>query len=127
MRTRFYAAMVLAMLLAGSAPLVAHHSFSAFNTETEKTITGIVNRFEWTNPHTWIWVDVQDNGKTVTWGVEGMSPNYLSRRGWSKNTFKPGDKVTLTIRPMRDGSPGGMFVRGLLADGKPVTFTATEQ
>ena len=127
MRTRFYAALVSAMLLAGSAPLVAHHSFSAFNTETEKTITGAVNRFEWTNPHTWIWVDVQDNGKTVTWGVEGMSPNYLSRRGWSKNTFKPGDKVSLTIRPMRDGSPGGMFVRGILADGKPVTFTATEQ
>ena len=127
MKTRFYAVMVSAMLLAGSAPLVAHHSFSAFNTETEKTITGIVNRFEWTNPHTWIWVDVQDNGKTVTWGVEGMSPNYLSRRGWSKNTFKQGDKVTLTIRPMRDGSPGGMFVRGVLADGKPVTFTATEQ
>jgi uncharacterized protein DUF6152 len=127
MRTRFYAALVSAMLLAGSAPLVAHHSFSAFNTETEKTITGAVNRFEWTNPHTWIWVDVQENGKTVTWGVEGMSPNYLSRRGWSKNTFKPGDKITLTIRPMRDGSPGGMFVRGILADGKPVTFTATEQ
>ena len=61
----------------------------------------------------------------MTWGVEGMSPNYLARRGWSKNTFKPGDKVTLTIRPMRDGSPGGMFVRGILADGKPVTFAAT--
>ena len=126
MRTRFYGAIVLAMLLAGSTHLIAHHSFSSFNTETEKTITGAVNRFEWTNPHTWIWVDVQENGKTVTWGVEGMSPNYLSRRGWSKNTFKPGDKVTLTIRPMRDGSPGGMFVRGILADGKPVTFTATE-
>ena len=72
-------------------------------------------------------VTLTENGKTVTWGVEGMSPNYLSRRGWSKNTFKPGDKITLTIRPMRDGSPGGMFVRGILADGKPVTFAATEQ
>ena len=127
MRTRFYVALFAAMLLAGSARLVAHHSFSAFNTETEKTITGTVNRFEWTNPHTWVWVDVTENGKTVTWGVEGMSPNYLARRGWSKNTFKPGDKVTLTIRPMRDGSAGGMFVRGVLADGKPITFSATEQ
>jgi hypothetical protein len=78
------------MLLAGSAPLIAHHSFSAFNTETEKTIAGVVNRFEWTNPHTWIWVDVQENGKTVTWGVEGMSPNYLSRRGWSKKHVQAG-------------------------------------
>jgi len=116
-----------AVLLAAGAQALAHHSFSAFNTETEKTITGTVNRFEWTNPHTWIWVDVNEGGKVVTWGVEGMSPNYLSRRGWSKNTFKPGDKVSLTIRPMRDGYPGGMFVRGVLADGKPVTFAATEK
>jgi len=127
MKTRFSVCLIAAALLALSTHAFAHHSFSAFNTETEKTITGIVNRFEWTNPHTWVWVDVQENGKTVTWGVEGMSPNYLARRGWSKNTFKPGDKVTLTIRPMRDGSAGGMFVRGILADGKPVTFTATEQ
>jgi hypothetical protein len=126
MKTRVYVA-VVAAILAGSVPVLAHHSFSAFNTEIDKTITGTVNRFEWTNPHTWILVDVTENGKTVTWGVEGMSPNYLARRGWSKNTFKPGDKVTLTIRPMRDGSPGGMFVRGILADGKPVTFAATEQ
>src|SRR5262245_37129964 len=116
-----------AVVLAAGTQLLAHHSFSAFNTETEKTITGTVNRFEWTNPHTWIWVDVNEGGKVVTWGVEGMSPNYLSRRGWSKNTFKPGDKVSLTIRPMRDGSSGGMFVRGVLANGKPVTFAATEQ
>lgn len=121
------ATLLVAALLAFAAQALAHHSFSAFNTDVEKTITGTVNRFEWTNPHTWVWVDVPDNGKVVTWGVEGMSPNYLARRGWSKNTFKPGDKVTLTIRPMRDGSPGGMFVRGILADGKPVTFAATEQ
>ena len=127
MQRHFSVTVLVAALVIGSTQLLAHHSFSPFNTEVEKTITGSVNRFEWTNPHTWIWVDVTENGKTVTWGVEGMSPNYLARRGWSKNTFKPGDKVTLTIRPMRDGSPGGMFVRGILADGKPVTFAATEQ
>lgn len=127
MRTRVAVWLIAAVLIMAGTQARAHHSFSAFNTETEKTITGTVNRFEWTNPHTWIWVDVNEGGKVVTWGVEGMSPNYLSRRGWTKNTFKPGDKVTLTIRPMRDGSPGGMFVRGILADGKPVTFTATEQ
>ena len=119
MRTRFYAAVVLAMLLAAGAPLIAHHSFSAFNTETEKTITGTVNRFEWTNPHTWIWVDVQENGKTVTWGVEGMSPNYLSRRGWTKNTFKQGDKVTVTVNPVREGDvKAGIFKSILLSDGR---------
>jgi len=127
MTTRVSVAFIAAALLMTGTQVLAHHSFSSFNTETEKTITGTVNRFEWTNPHSWIWVDVNEGGKVVTWGVEGMSPNYLSRRGWTKNTFKPGDKVSLTIRPMRDGSPGGMFMRGVLANGKPVTFAATEQ
>ena len=124
MRTTLLA-LVVAALIAASGSLAAHHSFAPFNTETEKTLTGIVNRFEWTNPHTWLWIDVTDEkGVSVTWGVEGMSPNYLARRGWSKNTFKPGDKATVVVRPMRDGSPGGMFVRATLADGKQLTFAA---
>ena len=123
MKIRFVA--ILAAALMTTAAAGAHHSFAPFNTETEKTITGTVNRFEWTNPHTWLWIDVADeNGKVVTWGVEGMSPNYLARRGWSKTTFKPGDKATVVVRPMRDGSPAGMFVRATLADGKPLTFAA---
>ncbi len=117
--------LVLAALVAAAATASAHHSFAPFNTETEKTITGVVNRFEWTNPHTWLWIDVTDeNGAVVTWGVEGMSPNYLARRGWTKTTFKPGDKATVIVRPMRDGSPAGMFVRATLADGKQLTFGA---
>jgi hypothetical protein len=115
---------LLAALLCCASNALAHHSFAPFNTETEKTITGMVNRFEWTNPHTWLWIDVTEGGKTVTWGVEGMSPNYLSRRGWTRTTFEPGDKVTVVVRPMRDGSPGGMFVRARLADGKELTFSA---
>jgi hypothetical protein len=71
-----------------------------------------------TASHTWLWIDVTEDSKTVTWGVEGMSPNYLSRRGWTRTTFNPGDRVTVVVRPMRDGSPGGMFVRARLADGK---------
>ena len=59
MRAGFCAALIAAVLIGGSS-VVAHHSFSAFNTETEKTITGTVNRFEWTNPHTWVWLDVPD-------------------------------------------------------------------
>ena len=123
MRTGLFAAVVAAMLAAAGG-VSAHHSFAPFNTETEKTITGTVNRFEWTNPHTWLWIDVTEEKGLVTWGVEGMSPNYLQRRGWSRTTFKPGDKVTVVVRPMRDGSPGGMFVRATLADGKQLTFAA---
>jgi hypothetical protein len=124
MKRRFQALLAAAVLTAG-ASAAAHHSFAPFNTDTEKTITGTVNRFEWTNPHTWVWIDVPDEkGGVVTWGGEGMSPNYLARRGWTKNTFKPGEKVTIVVRPMRDGSPGGMFVRATLADGTPLTFSA---
>ena len=124
MKRRFQALLAAAVLTAG-ASAAAHHSFAPFNTDTEKTITGTVNRFEWTNPHTWVWIDVPDEkGGVVTWGVEGMSPNYLARRGWTKNTFTPGEKVTIVVRPMRDGSPGGMFVRATLADGTPLTFSA---
>jgi hypothetical protein len=110
---------VLVAVLAASAGLPAHHSSAPFNTATEKTIEGTVKQWDWTNPHTWLWLNVaNDKGGTDTWGIEGMSPNYLARRGWSKSTLKPGDKITVVIRPMRDGSPGGMFVRATMSDGK---------
>ncbi len=121
-RTGFAAAVVAASI---GATASAHHSFAPFNLTTEKTLAGTIKTFDWTNPHTWIWIDVtNEQGVVQTWGVEGMSPNYLSRRGWTKNTFKPGDKATIVVRPMRDGSPGGMFVRATLADGKELTFGA---
>jgi Family of unknown function (DUF6152) len=106
------------------AGVEAHHSFAPFDMTSEKTITGIVNRFEWTNPHSWIWVDVpNDKGGVDTWGIEGMSPNYLARRGWSKTSLKPGEKVTVVVRPMRNGQNGGMFVRATLADGRTLVQT----
>lgn len=109
------AAVVVASL---GASLAAHHSFAPFDLTSERTITGTVNRFEWTNPHSWIWVDVpNDKGGTDTWGIEGMSPNYLARRGWTKSTIKPGQKITVVVRPLKNGQTGGMFVRATLADG----------
>jgi hypothetical protein len=118
-RARPLALVVFAIVIAGAVDAGAHHSFAPFNLETEKTINGTIKQFDWTNPHTWIWVDVtNEKGVVETWGIEGMSPNYLGRRGWTKNSLKPGDKVSIVIRPMRDGSPGGMFVRAMLADGR---------
>ena len=92
-------AITCALVAAGGALWVgvsetafAHHSFSMFDMKTMKTITGTVKQFEWTNPHTWLWIYVpNDKGEQEQWGIEGMSPNYLGRRGWSKNTLKPGD------------------------------------
>jgi len=117
--------MILAALIAGGISVaVAHHSAAAFDTTTEKTVTGTVQKFNYTNPHTWIWLDVaNDKGGVDTWGFEGMSPNYLSRRGWTRSTLKPGDKLTITFRPMRDGEKGGMFVNAKRPDGEVLTMT----
>jgi len=124
MRTTILGLLTAALLAAGVGTAAAHHSFAPFNMESEKTITGTVKKFDWTNPHTWIWLDVtNEKGVVETWGIEGMSPNYLARRGWSKNSLKFGDKVTIVIRPMRDGSPGGMFVKATLADGRELRPT----
>lgn len=109
-------------MLSGSV-LSAHHSFSAFNMETETTVTGTVRQVDWTNPHIWIWIDVpNEEGGVDTWGLEGMSPNYLERRGWTRTTLKAGDEITATLRPMRNGENGGMFVRTTLPDGKILTM-----
>jgi len=116
---------LLVSLLAGATSLaVAHHSFAAFDITTEKTVTGTVKRFNYTNPHTWIWLDVaNDQGGVDTWGFEGMSPNYLARRGWTRNTLKPGDKLTITFRPLRDGENGGMFLSAKRPSGEVLTMT----
>jgi len=123
MRAAILALFLTAIVTSGNT-VAAHHSFAPFNMQAEKTISGTVKQFDWTNPHTWLWVDVADDkGGTETWAVEGMSPNYLGRRGWSKSSLKLGDKVTLVIRPLRDGSKGGMFVRATMADGRVLVQT----
>ena len=104
------------MLAGGSAG--AHHSFSLFNMQNEINISGTVKEVQWTNPHIWVWVDVaNEEGEVVTWGLEGMSPNFLSRRGWTRTTLKSGDEVTVSLRPLRSGEPGGMFVQTTTPDG----------
>jgi hypothetical protein len=108
---------VAGCLSIASVELSAHHSFAAFDMSKEQTITGVVSRFDWTNPHTFIWVDVtNEKGVVETWAIEGMSPNYLGRRGWSKNSVKPGEKITVSIRPLKEGKTGGMFIRAQIGD-----------
>ena len=114
-------ASALLVVAAGSA--LAHHSFAAFDMANQKSITGTVNKVQWTNPHIWIWIDVaNDKGGSDTYGFEGMSPNYLERRGWTRTTLKTGDKLTVSFRPMKDGSHGGMFINGKMSTGKVLTM-----
>ena len=114
-----------ALLLALLLPVFAHHSFSMFDNSKEVTIAGTVKEFQWTNPHTFTWVDVTNEaGVGETWAIEGMSPNYLGRRGWSKNSLKPGDKISVIIFPLKEGQKGGTFLRCTLADGKQMVMFA---
>lgn len=98
----------------------AHHSFSMFDNEKDQVLEGIVKEFQWTNPHIWIQVNVKSaDGKVVEYSIEGGSPNALRRQGWTKDTLKPGDNVVLTMHPLKDGSPGGSFMRGTV-NGEPI-------
>lgn len=111
------------LALGGTSLAVAHHSYSAFDMAGERTVTGTIKKFDYTNPHSWIWIDVKsETGEVETWGIEGMSPNYLSRRGWSRTTLKPGDKVSITFHPLKDGK-GGSFVSGKKDTGETLGMT----
>ena len=104
-----------ALALAGT-PALAHHSTAAFDFQKTVEFTGTVKDFQWTNPHTWTNVTV-GGGKSGVYGLEGMSPNYLSRNGWTTRTLKPGDKVSFEVHPLKDGRKGGFMVSAKLADG----------
>jgi Family of unknown function (DUF6152) len=111
---------VFVALVAGTAlPVIAHHSTNMFDPEKTLVLDGVVKTFQWTNPHTWIQLDV-DNGKggVQEWSIEGGSPNLVGRQGWKRNSFKTGDKVKITVRPLRNGDPGGSFVSAEFADGR---------
>jgi hypothetical protein len=111
-----------AVMLAFTAPVLAHHSPAAFDRSKEVKLVGTVKEFRWQNPHTWIEVYVPDeNGKDVLWGVELTSPTYLIRAGWKSNIIKPGDKVTVVVNPVRSGEPAGIFRSLTLADGRVLT------
>jgi hypothetical protein len=102
-------------------PAFAHHSFALFDHQNRITVTGTVLKFEWTNPHVFIQLDVPDGAATKHYTVECASPNVLTRVGWKFNDIKQGDKVTLLINPLRNGQPGGMLEKATLADGRELS------
>jgi len=103
----------------GVAPASAHHTFSIFDMSRIETGQGIVKDFQWANPHSWIDVEVTDQAGTVQLiGLEGYSPNMLRRKGWRKDTLKPGEMISFTYFPMRGGKSGGGFRTVILANGK---------
>jgi hypothetical protein len=113
------AALACAAVLAASAPVLAHHSAAGVDQTKTVTIVGVLKEFKWANPHSWMDIDVTDDkGLTKLWSVEMTAPAYLARAGWTSKTVKPGDKVTVNVRPMKNGDPGGLFVNITLPDGR---------
>jgi hypothetical protein len=114
----FHIAALGTALLVLSTPAYVHHSGAAFDRSKVVKITGIVTEFVWANPHATFRVDVTgSDGKAVSWPVEMNGPSNLVHEGWKRSSIKPGDKVTVTVNPLRDGRPGGWYISITLADG----------
>lgn len=119
MKTSWTQAALFAVLLAALAitagTAIAHHGFADYDMTRHETITGKVRAFQWTNPHTWLWLDVPDGkGGIILYAFEGMSPNYLGRRGWTRHSLSPGDQIIVSYFPFKDPAKKG----GTLASAK---------
>ena len=118
-RSAFGFAGMAAVLLA--APALAHHSFAMFDQSRVLYMPGMVKEFEFVNPHTWLHLAiVNDKGEASTWSFEAGSVAQLVRLGWSKDSFKIGDRVEVGFRPLKDGSRGGQLMSVKLANGQKV-------
>jgi hypothetical protein len=118
--TVFAAACAAGLLTLAAAPAVAHHSFGHYAMDKTAEIEGVVSKWEWGNPHCWLFVDVAAAGKTTTYGFELQSPGELMRRGWKRTSIKHGDKLKVQFRPMKDGTPAGLMARVTDAQGKVI-------
>ena len=126
MKIRFSRGWFGSAILLCSSILYAHHSFAAFDMAQTMTLAGVVKEFQWRNPHSWIQLMVKDaSGNDVEWSIETSSPSSLIRQGWKPKTLKPGDQITITAHPLRDGRPGGSLISVTMADGTKIGGSPT--
>jgi hypothetical protein len=109
---------IAAVMGSAASIAAAHHSFAMFDQNKQVTVIGTVTEIQWTNPHVWLFLDgAPATGKKQKWGVEFTSKVHLTRRNFTPDLVKAGDKIEITVNPYRDGKPGGRFVAVKLASG----------
>ncbi len=118
MKNRLVMILALAVLISISAPLFAHHGGATLYTDRTVTLKGTVKNWFWSNPHCLLTLDVKgDDGQVVEWIAETQAPNSIYSSGYRKDSFKPGDVVTVTLQPTKNGKPNGRLTKAILADG----------
>ena len=119
MHTRLMIVVGVAVAMLIGVPLRAHHSGSTLFDETTTTLKGTVKNWLWSNPHCLLTVEVTGaDGQAAQWVIELQAPNSIYPGGYRRTTFKPGDAVTLTVHPVKNGRPYGRIVSSVLADGR---------
>jgi len=117
-RIRFVTCLLM-LLLATPLLVQAHHSAVMFDSTKEVTFEGTVKEFQYTNPHSWLLVDVTNkDGSVTTWGFEAEGPSTLMQRQIRPSDFPFGTKLTITGNPMKDGRPAAIWIKAVRADGK---------
>lgn len=110
---------VILSFCTAASTLSAHHGNSAYDETTPVKIKGVVTKFDWTNPHIYIYLDSKEGDGTIThWTVESLSPERMTHMGWDKNSVKPGDQVAVMLSAAKNGSPIGYLTKLVFADGR---------
>ena len=112
--------MAALVICAANSAALAHHSFAMFDNSRKIDVKGTVKEVQWTNPHVWLEMVVNENGQQKTYDFEGGAVAVLKKFGWTKDTVKAGDTVTLTAHPFKDGKAGGSIDFVTLADGRKI-------
>ena len=125
MKTRLFQSTATLAVLLIALPVTAHHSFAMFDFSKTLTVKATVKEFRWTNPHVALLVEFspQPGAPPEVWSMELTSPGNLTRGGWTRHSFKPGDRVELVFNPLRDGKHGGAFDQATFLDTGQVIST----
>jgi Family of unknown function (DUF6152) len=122
--TKLKLALLTALICTSAPAALAHHSFAMYDNSKSVALDGVVRSFKWGNPHGQIILTVVQRGTPVDYAIELSSLNSMSRQGWTRNSVRPGERVRVTIHPMKDGTNGGSFAGGVKADGTVLRATA---